>query len=272
MKGFRVNIILTGSHPEISREVILPEKINFRELDKVICELFSLKDRGSSEFCLNYDGGTLFHMEDYLLKKHIKEKICFNYQFECKLLFEITLNETVDYDLNYVSLIAFKGEFNPAEDVHVSAFNNMALKGIDFEKFNPEKTKKELKKIQILKNKAFDIKITQKSRKNVIWRDFIVPERTTFAEIEDLILITFDTSPVSFGHDDKTVDYFFKSRIPVYSKNGEFKIDVKGKVYSNKSFTVLKKYSGGENPFDLWHEYYPKVERDKAQSYLDDFI
>ena len=95
MKGFRVNIILTGSHPEISREVILPEKINFRELDKVICELFSLKDRGSSEFCLNYDRGTLFHMEDYLLKKHIKEKICFNYQFECKLLFEITLNESM---------------------------------------------------------------------------------------------------------------------------------------------------------------------------------
>ena len=272
MKGFRVKIILSGSHPEISREVILPEKINFRELDKVICELFSLKDRGSSEFCLNYDRGTLFHMEDYLLKKHIKEKICFNYQFECKLLFEINLKETLDYDLNYVSLIAFKGEFNPAEDVHVSAFNNMALKGIDFEKFNPKKTKKELKKIRILKNKAFDIKITQKSRKNVIWRDFIVPERTTFAEIEDLILITFDTSPVSFGHDDKTVDYYFKSRIPIYSKNGEFKIDVKGKVYSKKSFTVLKKYSGGQNPFDLWHEYYPKVERDKAQSYLDDFI
>ena len=87
-----------------------------------------------------------------------------------------------------------------------------------------------------------------------------------------IILITFDTSPVSFGHDDKTVDYFFKSRIPIYSKNGEFRIDVKGKVYSKKSFTVLKKYSGGQNPFDLWHEYYPKVERDKAQSYLDDFI
>ena len=242
MKGFRVKIILTGSHPEISREVILPEKINFRELDKVICELFSLKDRGSSEFCLNYDRGTLFHMEDYLLKKHIKEKICFNYQFECKLLFEITLNETVDYDLNYVSLIAFKGEFNPAEDVHVSAFNNMMLKGMDFEKFNPKKTQKELKKIQILKNKAFDIKITQISKRNVIWRDFIVPERTTFAEIEDLILITFDTSTVSFGHDDKTVDYYFKSRIPIYSKNGEFKIDVKGKVYSKKSFTVIKKY------------------------------
>ena len=119
MKGFRVNIILTGSHPEISREVILPEKINFRELDKVICELFSLKDRGSSEFCLNYDRGTLFHMEDYLLKKHIKEKICFNYQFECKLLFEITLNETVDYDLNYVSLIALKCEFKNTKDVHV---------------------------------------------------------------------------------------------------------------------------------------------------------
>ena len=32
MKGFRVKIILSGSHPEISREVILPEKINFREL------------------------------------------------------------------------------------------------------------------------------------------------------------------------------------------------------------------------------------------------
>ena len=247
MKGFRVKIILSGSHPEISREVILPEKINFRELDWVICELFSLKDRGSSAFCLNFDRESFFNTDDYLLKKYIEDKIYFNYRFDSKLIFEITLNESIDYDLNYVSLIDFKGEFNPAEDVHVSALNNMMLKGIDFEKFNP-------------------------SRRNVIWRDFIVPERTTFAEIEDLILITFDTSPVSFGHDDKTVDYFFKSRIPVYSKNGEFKIDVKGKVYSKKSFTVLKKYSGGENPFDLWHEYYPKVERDKAQSYLDDFI
>ena len=272
MKGFRVKIILTGSHPEISREVILPEKINFRDLDWVICELFSLKDRGSSAFCLNFDRESFFNTDDYLLKKYIEDKIYFNYRFDSKLIFEITLNESIDYDLNYVSLIDFKGEFNPAEDVHVSALNNMMLKGIDFEKFNPKKTQKELKKIQILKNKAFDIKITQISRRNVIWRDFIVPERTTFAEIEDLILITFDTSPVSFGHDDKTVDYYFKSRIPIYSKNGEFKIDVKGKVYSKKSFTVLKKYSGGENPFDLWHEYYPKVERDKAQSYLDDFI
>ena len=158
---FGVKIILSGSHPEISREVILPEKINFRELDWVICELFSLKDRGSSAFCFNFERESFFKTDDYLLKKHIKEKIYFNYRFECKLLFEITLKEIIDYDLNYVSLIAFKGEFNPAEDVHVSAFNNMILKGIDFEKFNPKKTKKELKKIQILKNKAFDIKITQ---------------------------------------------------------------------------------------------------------------
>ena len=35
---------------------------------------------------------------------------------------------------------------------------------------------------------------------------------------------------------------------------------------------MLKKYGGGENPFDLWHEYYPKVQTDNAQSSLDDFI
>ena len=272
MNGFRVKIILTGSHPEISREVILPEKINFRELDKVICELFSLKDRGLSEFCLNYDRGTLFHMEDYLLKKHIKDKICFNYRFECKLLFEITLNERVDYDLNHVSLISYNGEFNPPEDMYVQIFNNLMISQNGLERFDPEKTQKELKKIQILKNKAFDIRITCQKLREVIWRDFIVPERTTFAEIEDFILITFDTEPVSFGHDDKTVDYFFKSQIPLYSQNKEFRIDAKSKVYSNKRFTLLKKYSGGQNPFDLWYEYYPKVQRDEAQSCLDDFM
>lgn len=272
MKGFRVKIILTDSFPEVSREVILPEKINFRELDKVICELFSLSDRGSSMFCLDYDWATLIHMEDYLLKRHIGEKICFNYQFECNLWFEIILNETVDYDKIHVSLISFAGKFNPPEDVHVSVFNNMMISGNSLERFDPERTRKELEKITILRNRAFEIRITCRKIREVIWRDFIVPERTTFEEIEDLILVTFDTKPVSFGHDDRMVDYFFKSRIPIYSQNREFRIDIKRTVYSDKRFIILKNYDGGQNPFDLWHEYYPKVQTDNAQSSLDDFI
>ena len=84
--------------------------------------------------------------------------------------------------------------------------------------------------------------------------------------------MSFDTGSVSFGHDDKIVDYYFKSRIPIYSKNKEFKIDIKGRVYCDKRFSILKEYAGGQNPFDLWYEYYPKVEEDEAQSHLDDFI
>lgn len=71
MKAFDVKIILKDSYPETSREVLIPQKITFRELDKVICSLFGLKDRGSSDFTLDYDWATLLKKDDYLVEKYM---------------------------------------------------------------------------------------------------------------------------------------------------------------------------------------------------------
>lgn len=80
MKAFDVKIILKDSYPETSREVLIPQKITFRELDKVICSLFGLKDRGSSDFTLSYDWATLLKKDDYLVEKYIGQKFMLQLQ------------------------------------------------------------------------------------------------------------------------------------------------------------------------------------------------
>lgn len=213
MKAFDVKIILKDSYPETSRELLIPQKITFRELDKVICSLFSLKDRGSSDFTLCYDWATLLKKDDYLVEKYIGQKLCFNYKFESQLWFDIILKKRVDHDKNFVSLIGYSGNFNPLEDMNVCVFNNMMITGDNLKRFKSDEVKKELQKIKIYKNRAFDIRITSQKPGTAVWRDFILPERITFKDLEDLILISFDTKSVSFKKDDVIADYFFKGKI-----------------------------------------------------------
>ena len=92
------------------------------------------------------------------------------------------------------------------------------------------KLKRNFKK-SIYKNRAFDIRITSQKPGTAVWRDFILPERITFKDLEDLILISFDTKSVSFKKDDVIADYFFKKDIPIYSSDNKFKIEFNGKTH-----------------------------------------
>lgn len=87
------------------------------------------------------------------------------------------------------------------------------ITGDNLKRFKSDEVKKELQKIKIYKNRAFDIRITSQKPGTAVWRDFILPERITFKDLEDLILISFDTKSVSFKKDDVIADYFFKGKI-----------------------------------------------------------
>ncbi|SDA45115.1 plasmid pRiA4b ORF-3 family protein [Methanobrevibacter millerae] len=250
MKGFEIKIQLYGIYPQISRELILPEKTTFPEFQKIICKLFSLDNETPLGFWHDTEFDGYIDPKNFLVEKYIYQKFYFeHYDFNNKeVWYEVTLNRVVDYDRNYATITNYSGDFNL------------------------DKIQEELKSMTILRNRAYDIIINCEKTKEVIKREFLIPEKTTFNQLEKIIMIAFDTKPISFERDDVLVDDCFKKSIKIYSQNKEFNIDVKKRIYSDKRFPLLINYEGGLNPFDLWWEYYPKVPVDECQCSLDDFI
>ena len=62
--------------------------------------------------------------------------------------------------------------------------------------------------IKVYNYRAYDVKIRYEYSEDIIWRDFLIPENTSFNEIENIIKITFDKD-VSFDLDDKSLSAIF---------------------------------------------------------------
>lgn len=247
MKGFCIKIQLHGIFPEISRDLILPEKTTLPQFTKIIKKLFTFDDEGAFEFWLSPEYHGYIPEKNFLIEKYIHQKIYFTYDCQDRLWYEITLNRVIDYDENHATIIDYMGEFNL------------------------EKAQKDLNNIKILKNGAYDIIISCEKSKKTLKREFLIPEKTTFNQLEEIILVAFDTKPVSFKKDDVLVDDCFKKKSKIYSENRELSITVKKKIYSDKSFPILMDYKGGLDPFELWWEYYPEIPADENQCTLDDY-
>ena len=245
MNRYHVKLTLCDSYPEISYELILPKKITFHEFEKVYSKIlpYHLKEFW---FYHSIDFSDVFFPYKDLIERYINEGF-FITALEDYKWYELSLIDVIDYEKKYPSIIKCPDDIN-IKDVQ-----------------------KELDNIIVSKNKAYDIIISCKSGKDDIKRQFYIPEKTTFDQLEEMILITFDTQPVTFDFPDETVDYYCRRKSRFHTKNREFTIETKGIIYYKHDFPILADYSGGANPFDLWWEYYPRIEKDNAQSCLDDF-
>lgn len=247
MKGFVIKIELYGKQPEISRKLIIPEKTTFTELQKIIKKLFTFSNELANGFWTNTNLLGYIDPKNFLVEKYIHQNLYFEDGYTDERWYEISLKNVIDYDKSYAMITDYCGDFNI------------------------KKAQKELRKIPILKNRAYDIIIKSEKTKDCTEREFLIPEKTSFNELEEIILIAFDTKPVSFKRDFVMVDECFKKLVKITSENNEFSIEVKKKIYSKINFPILIDYNGGTNPFDLWWEYYPEIPNDKNQLILDDF-
>lgn len=248
MNGYHVKIKLCGSFPEISYELVLPEKMTFNEFERAILNTVPL-NLEEIFFCHTLDFSTVFFPRYDLIEKHINEGFfmtrCYDEQH---VWYELSLLDVVDYEKKHPSIVKCPDDAN--------------IKNIQ----------KGLNHFNVSRNRAYDIIISCKSCEDEIKREFHIPERTTFSQLEQMIIVTFDTDPVTFDIKEDTVDSFCRRGTRFHTKNGEFAIEIKGIIYYRHDFPILADYSGGTNPFDLWWEYYPKIEEDNAQSHLDDFL
>ena len=283
MKGYDVSFELEGCVQEFSRRVILPEKLSFKELEKIIKTVFSFSGESYPEFDLcskNIEGKSLILIDEFISRPII-------YEFDWSSRFvsvdlrddwrvKITLNKTVDYDKNHPSLISYTGKAIPHQGSGgINGFNTMLLRDYDLAKIDRNSIEEKLCKIKSVKFNAYLLKIRCEKSKKPFWREFLIPEKTTFLELEKIIIIAFDTDAVSFEAEEcDLIDEELKRNPKIYSKGHDFSVELKKTIYSDRNYPVLKDYEGGINPFRLWHEYYPdeSLRVDESQSRLDDYF
>ena len=276
MKGYELNIVLDNSFPEISRRIVIPEKTKFYQLKKIILKVLSLSD---DSFCM-FEGFGRF--DEFLIDDYISQTIRFTYDVDFHyshltdgfmgLHFLITLNQIVDYEKNFPTLISYCGDYNTIEKSKSIPIFNKINENDDLKPFSIENVQNELEKITIYKYNGWKIKISHLKSNKDVWRSYLIPENTTIDQLEEIILISFDANPDSFNLNEKLLKDIFKSKSKIYSEKNEFCIEFIKKIHSTKDYPLLESFEGGLNPFDMWFEYYPKNFTDENQSSLDAFI
>lgn len=304
MKGYDVSFELYGCVSEISRRVILPERLSFAQLEDIIISVFGFSTKRYSEFNFKDSEMSIDSKSNILIDRYITRPIIYDHYWLNTILYGvdfdwrdalssyfpyaqcdwqtagpddwrvlITFNETVDYDRIYPTFISYVGQCNPISGIGgIKRLNTMLSGSHNLPEIDPKSIGEELSKIRSVKHKVYDVRIRYENTD--IWRDILIPEKTTFPELEDIIIIAFDTDGVSFESDDETVDESLKRKSKTFSKSGDFSVELKNTIFYARNYPILKAFSGGENPFDLWHEYYPDVskETDRFQTNLDDFF
>lgn len=268
MKGYAVNMHLDNSSPEISRQVILPKKLTFNDLEKIIYAVFSFDGYHNSDFYFEKSADIFYDDRTAIVDDYIDDTIYFHYDYGDDWLIVINLKEIIEYNKGYATFDSYTGDYNPIEDCGgVFALNNMDKK--QFRKINPKSIQKKLLKIKTYNFDAYDIKIKFEKSGQLIWRDFLIPFKTTFKELEEIIKITFGHN-ASFSIDDY-VDKYFKKQSKMFSDAYEFSIIVKNTVKYDKTYPELKRFKGGSDPFVEWCKHYPCDKIDIFQTRLDDF-
>lgn len=276
MKGYELNITLEDSFPEISRQIIIPEKTKLYQLEKIMLKAFSLSD----DTFYRIELGIIGNYDDVLIDNFINQTIPFEYMVDFHysyltdglmgLRFLITLNGIVNYKKNFPTLISYCGDYELIKNADSMPFLNQ-MSNNDLKPFSIENIQNEFDKIIIYKHNAWKIKITHLKANKETWRTYLIPENTTIDQLEEMILISFDANPDSFNLNQKLIKDVFKAKSKIYSEKREFSIEYIKKCYSTKDYPLLENFEGGLTPLDMWFEYYPK-DFDKHQSSLDAFI
>ena len=282
MIGFDVNFTLEDCVEEFSRRLILPEKTTFLELEKIIKTVFSFSGESSPEFDLadkNIEGRSLISIDEY-----ITHPITYEFDWSSRFVSEdlrddwrvkITLNQIINYEKNHASLISYTGKAIPHEGSGgINGFNTMLLKNYNLDKINPSRVQEKLSNIKSVKFNAYILKINCEKTKKALWRKFLIPEKTTFKELEKIIIISFDVNKVSFEADESEVADELMRKSRFYSQERNFSFEVEKTIFSRINSPLFLDFDGGNDPSRLWEEYYPKksLTEDNSQSSLDDYF
>jgi len=285
MKAYDVEITLFGSQPEISRNLIIPQGLTFKDLERIIQKAFSFDGYHSSEFIFENTNETVGSDKTAIVDKYLKnnETFYYHYDFGDDWLLLCSVNDITEYDKSYTIFRSYNGDYNPIEDCGgVIAFNMIVndrrrYSHFRLRKINPKAIQRALMKIRAYNFKAYDVKIRYSKIDDLYWRDFLIPQGTTFKELEDMIKIAFENEDVSFNSGDGAIDNIFNNSKKIYSANYDFTVEIKAIVEYDREYPTLKRFQGGNDPFEKWYEYYPYDElelkkEDKSQSRLDDFF
>lgn len=154
MKAWDVKLRLKDVRPITWRDVLIPENITFKKLDKIInilfdfsgCHLsaFTFKDNPSVIMDLSKDILTMgdeidsntTYIDEYFKNN---KKIYYEYDFGDGWEIDIEIKKLVDYDKTYPTLKRFKGGYNPVEDCGGPwAFEEMIKNGEITESFDKD--------------------------------------------------------------------------------------------------------------------------------------
>lgn len=143
MMGYDVTVFLEGSNPQIWRDLIIPEKMTFKRLDRILQNVFSFKGYHSSEFTFENSNDFIYENKTSLIDDYFKtnEYVYYNYDFGDDWWLVIKINEIVEYDKDYTTFKDYQGEYNPLEDcggVHV-------LNDLIYYKSHPKRTPMDLR-------------------------------------------------------------------------------------------------------------------------------
>ena len=132
MKGYDVKIRLDDFRPLTWRDLIIPSKITFGELDNILKILWDFEGYHMSRFTfkdsfdvvtnefpdVGFEPGELDSsktvIDGYF---ESNSKIYWEYDFGDGWSFTIEVKKTVEYDLDYPTIKRFKGKYNPQDDI-----------------------------------------------------------------------------------------------------------------------------------------------------------
>lgn len=143
LKGYDVTVFLEGSDPQIWRDLIIPQNITFKRLDRILQRVFNFKGYHSSQFTFKNSNDSIYEdkspsIDDYFT---CNEYIYYNYDFGDDWWLTIKINKIIEYDKQYATFKDYRGEYNPLEDCGgVGVLNDLI-----YYKHHPNRTPRDLK-------------------------------------------------------------------------------------------------------------------------------
>jgi len=237
VKGYLCKITVKYAKPKTWREIILPERMTFKNLHDIIQVIMGLNNyhayffKINNQYILDYSlndismwndsaqetkDSTKLIIDDYLTEnKSIFYRYDFGDEWEC----DIELKDIVEYYKSYPTITKYKGDYNLMEDCGAAGGwsyamelitdpENMEIRIPEYDiyadyltKFDKEYAQSTL--IKIYGNgkymKGYAIKLRFDKFRPLTWRDLIVPSGITFDELDIIIqiLMGFDGDHLS---------------------------------------------------------------------------
>lgn len=208
MKGYDIKIRLDNYRPLTWRDLIIPEKITFKQLHEIIQAVYGFYDghlysfssrdlyytiEDSKRSDISWDDildSNTTYIDKYFTTLN---KMDYEYDFGDGWSFTIEIKKVVDYDKNYPTLKRYKGDYNPMEDCG----GVYGLSDIVYYKEHPEEEPSEHAELYMDEISKFDQELTQKLLKHIKRSDTEPSDNETSDEFNIYAPAAFNSNPDS---------------------------------------------------------------------------